>query len=180
MKNGDGLYLLNNLLSYKYLLNNLLYQLKFFIISIFKNNMPNCFGFIVLDLKNKKTILVETPEKHLSFPKGKYEKKKDKSYLDCAYRELEEETGIHLDNIKIIPGLILSEITPKGNCNIQYFVCVCSNTFNEFNFDPKEISSVKWYGFEQVNNLPNLKQQRKDVFNNLLNQLDLVDFSNLI
>ena len=42
-----------------------------------------------------------------------------------------------------------------------------------FNFDSEEIISVKWYGFEEINNLPNLKQQRKNLFNNLLNQLNL-------
>ena len=134
--------------------------------------MPNCFGFIVLDKQNKKTILVETPDKYLSFPKGKYEKKKDKSYLDCAIRELFEETGICIDMVKIIPELILSEITPKGNCNIQYFVCDFDSTFNKFTFDPEEIKSVKWYGFEEINILSNLKQERKDIFNNLLNILN--------
>ena len=133
--------------------------------------MPNCFGFIVVDIKNKKTILVETPEGYLSYPKGKYEKKKDKSIYDCAIRELEEETGITIDMIKIIPELNLSEYTPKGNCNIQYFVCELDSTFCNFSFDTDEIKSVKWYGFDEINNLQNLKQQRKDVFNNLLNQL---------
>lgn len=134
--------------------------------------MPNCFGFIVLDIINKKTILVETSEGFLSFPKGKYEKKKDKSNLDCAIRELEEETGIYLNMIKIKPNMILSEFTPKGNCNIQYYVCELDSSFDKFIFDSNEISSVKWVDFEQINNLPNLKQQRKDVFLNLLNLLE--------
>lgn len=133
--------------------------------------MPNCFGFIVIDISNKKTILVETPEGHLSYPKGKYEKKKDNSIFDCAVRELEEETGITINMIKIIPDLILSEFTPQGNCNIQYFVCELSSSFNQFNFDTEEIKSVMWFDFDDINNLPNLKQQRKDVFNNLLNLL---------
>ena len=108
--------------------------------------MPNCFGFIVLDIKNKKTILVETQEGHLSYPKGKFEKKKDKTIFDCALRELKEETGITIDIIKIIPELILSEFTLQGNCNIQYFVCELDSSFNKFIFDTEEITSVKWYG----------------------------------
>lgn len=85
---------------------------------------PNCFGVIVLDLVNKKTILVETPNGYLSFPKGKYEKNKDLTNLNCALRELEEETGIKSDYIDILTDKIINEFTPKGNCNIQYFVGV--------------------------------------------------------
>ena len=115
--------------------------------------MPNCFGFIVVDIKNKKTILVETPEGHLSYPKGKYEKKKDKSIYDCAIRELEEETGITICMIKIIPDLNLSEFTPKGNCNIQYFVCELDSTFCNFSFDTDEIKSLLFYCMNLYNNV---------------------------
>lgn len=38
--------------------------------------MPNCFGFIILDFDKKNTVLVKTPDGYLSFPKGKFEKKK--------------------------------------------------------------------------------------------------------
>lgn len=44
--------------------------------------MPNCFGFIIFDKDKKHVVLVETPNGYLSFPKGKYEKKKDKTQLD--------------------------------------------------------------------------------------------------
>lgn len=139
------------------------------------NIKPNCFGVIVLDLVGKKTILVETSNGYLSFPKGKYEKKKDLTNLDCALRELEEETGIKSKNVNIIADKIINEFTTKGNCNIQYYIGIIDINFTEFifNFDPEEISSVKWYEFDEINSLKNLKKERKDVFNNLLSLLNL-------
>jgi len=125
--------------------------------------MPKCFGFIILDLESKKTILVESPQGHLSFPKGKYEKK-DKTQYNCAVRELQEETGITTDLIDIIPDLILSEYKVENICSIQYYIGIIKNKINDFTFDEEEITSVKWYDFNEIENLDNFRQSRKDVF----------------
>lgn len=138
--------------------------------------MVNCYGIIVLDLTNKKTILVETPNNYLSFPKGKFEKKKDKTKFDCATRELYEETGINALDLTIIPDLTFDEVGEKSVCVIQYFVGIIKNhdgNFN-FNFDPDEIMSVKWYEFDSIKNLPNLKQSRKNVFNQIRSALNFI------
>lgn len=137
--------------------------------------MPNCFGFIILDFDKKHTLLVETPEGYLSFPKGKFEKKKDLTQLDCALRELEEETGITSDMITIVPDIILSEYSKKNICSIQYFVGILKSS-NHVNFDPidaEEIIDVKWHEINKINLLDNLKESRKDVFNELVQLINL-------
>jgi len=48
----------------------------------------------------------------MSFPGGKFERKKDNTYLDTALRETEEELGIPRENIKIL-GSLNDHITPK-------------------------------------------------------------------
>jgi 8-oxo-dGTP pyrophosphatase MutT (NUDIX family) len=130
--------------------------------------MVNCYGFIILDVLNRKTILVETPNNNLSYPKGKFEKKKDYTQLDCAIRELEEETGLKPEQINMIPNLILSEINDKEICTIQYYVGIIKNPITSFIFDTEEIISVKWYDYDKIFDLDKLKQSRKDVFSELM------------
>ncbi|CAE7533284.1 unnamed protein product, partial [Symbiodinium necroappetens] len=52
--------------------------------------------------------LVESSSKKLSFPKGG-KKFSDRTVLDCAYRELLEETGIRQDRLNLYTGLHLDE-----------------------------------------------------------------------
>ena len=137
--------------------------------------MPNCYGFVILDFEKKNTVLVQTPQGHLSFPKGKFEKKKDSTQLDCALRELEEETGITPDMITIVPDIILSEYSVKNICSIQYYVGILksSNVVNLVPTDDEEIVDVKWYQINKINLLDNLKQSRKNVFNDLMKLINL-------
>jgi len=137
--------------------------------------MPNCFGFIILDIDKKHTILVETPNGNLSYPKGKFEKKKDLTQFDCAVRELEEETGITIDLIDIVPNILLSEYKKENVCSIQYYLGIMKiPNYVKFNpIDPEEIVSVKWYSIDKICKLDNLRQSRKDVFENLKQILNL-------
>lgn len=137
--------------------------------------MPNCFGFIILDYDKKHTLLVETPNGNLSYPKGKFEKKKDKTQFDCAIRELEEETGITIDLIDIIPNIVMSEYKKENICSIQYYVGVMKiPNYNNFKpFDNEEIVSIEWHEINNINNLNNLRQSRKNVFDELKQQLNL-------
>lgn len=137
--------------------------------------MPNCFGFIILDFDKKKILLVETPEGHLSFPKGKFEKKQDLSQFACALRELEEETGITPDMITVVPDVVLSEYNKKNICSIQYYVGIIksSKSIKFTPINPEEIVDVKWYSINKIDSLDNLKQSRKDVFNELIKLINL-------
>jgi len=57
-----------------------------------------------------------TTDKHsgeMSFPGGKFDPSLDTSYLDTAFRELDEELGIPKNKISIL-GCIDDHLTPKG------------------------------------------------------------------
>ena len=78
--------------------------------------------FLLIPYKDKPYDLVlirrtkSNTDKHsgeMSFPGGKFDPKLDKSYLDTAFRELEEELGIPFNKVKIL-GSIDDHLTPKG------------------------------------------------------------------
>ena len=78
--------------------------------------------FLILQYEDKPYDLVlirrtkRNSDKHsgeMSFPGGKFDPKLDKTYLDTALRELEEELGIPYDAVKIL-GCIDDHLTPKG------------------------------------------------------------------
>ncbi|TFG01935.1 MAG: CoA pyrophosphatase [Promethearchaeota archaeon] len=77
---------------------------------------------LIIPYKNKPYDLVlirrtkQKNDKHsgeMSFPGGKFDPLLDKSYLDTALRELEEELGIPKQNVEIL-GCIDDHLTPKG------------------------------------------------------------------
>lgn len=90
-------------------------------------------------------------------------------------RELEEETGITTDLIDIIPNIVLSEYKNENVCSIQYYVGIMKIPYYvKFNpSDPEEIVSVKWYDIDKIGRLDNFRQSRKDVFENLKQQINL-------
>ena len=137
--------------------------------------MSNSYGFVILDLKNKMTVLVESHKGNLSYPKGKFEKDLDKTFFDCAIRELEEETGITLDLIEIKPEIMISEIKKDNVFTITYYLGILKNTFNQFKYDSEELKSVKWYHFDSINKLDNLKQSRKNIFQEIKKKLNISD-----
>jgi 8-oxo-dGTP pyrophosphatase MutT (NUDIX family) len=127
--------------------------------------MPNCYGFIILDINNQSTVLVESSKGNLSYPKGKIEKT-DKSDFDCAVRELQEETGITKDMVNIVPEILFSEYKKDGVGKIHYYVATLKDIkIEKFKYDPEELKSVNWYHFDTINKLNNLRESRKDVFN---------------
>ena len=78
--------------------------------------------FLLIPYKDKPYDLVlirrtkRNTDKHsgeMSFPGGKFDTKLDKSYLDTAFRELEEELGIPSHQVNIL-GCIDDHLTPKG------------------------------------------------------------------
>jgi len=78
--------------------------------------------FLLIPYKDKPYDLVlirrtkSNTDKHsgeMSFPGGKFDPKLDKSYLDTAFRELEEELGIPSNQVEVL-GCIDDHLTPKG------------------------------------------------------------------
>jgi 8-oxo-dGTP pyrophosphatase MutT (NUDIX family) len=78
--------------------------------------------FLLIPYKDKPYDLVlirrtkSNTDKHsgeMSFPGGKFDLNLDKSYLDTAFRELEEELGIYSQQVDVL-GCIDDHLTPKG------------------------------------------------------------------
>ena len=78
--------------------------------------------FLIIPYKDNPYDLVlirrtkSNSDKHsgeMSFPGGKFDPKLDKSYFDTAFRELEEELGISLNEVTVL-GCIDDHLTPKG------------------------------------------------------------------
>ncbi|MBY8988433.1 MAG: CoA pyrophosphatase [Candidatus Lokiarchaeota archaeon] len=78
--------------------------------------------FLIIPYKDKPYDLVlirrtkSKTDKHsgeMSFPGGKFDPKLDKSYLNTAFRELEEELGIPFNEVSVL-GCIDDHLTPKG------------------------------------------------------------------
>lgn len=59
----------------------------------------------------------------MSFPGGKFDPQSDKSFLDTALRETEEELGIPRQNLKVI-GCIDDHLTPKGFIITPFIACI--------------------------------------------------------
>ena len=143
-------------------------------------NKITCAGFILCNPNNNKIVLVETPKSHFSYPKGKYEKKKDglrcfDSLFKCALRELCEETQFIDYTIKTINSDDEEQIFIDNN--ILYYPAVVTN-FNENSFKcdnipNDEIQSVKWYDFEEITNIEPyfFKTSRKNIALQFLNKL---------
>jgi hypothetical protein len=77
--------------------------------------------------------------------------------------------------ITIVPDIILSENSKKNICSIQYYVGIIksSNVVNFVTIDTEEIVDIKWYEVNKINLLDNLKQSIKDIFNDLIQLINL-------
>ena len=87
-----------------------------------ENFINSAVMFLIIPYKEKPYDLVlirrtkQKNDKHsgeMSFPGGKFDSNLDKSYLDTALRELEEELGVSKQNVEIL-GCIDDHLTPKG------------------------------------------------------------------
>src|SRR5438132_9606462 len=122
--------------------------------------IPPCVGIIVVD--KSRTILVRTDRGNYSFPKGG--RKKGESDLQTAWRELNEETGLKEENVKLLDNFYLDELSDKGKLSIRYFVGELIKDIKELKCcDPEELEFVGWFEFNDALKLDTLKQQRKDV-----------------
>ena len=119
-------------------------------------------GFIIFSGDLKWTILVETYNGNLGFPKGKL--KKGEKLYKAALRELEEETGLTADDIVLLNKRTVNEIDKSG-LRGKYFVAYCEMYDNEtLYFNSNELASVDWYNCDNIHSLKSIKRRRKDVF----------------
>ena len=108
--------------------------------------MIHCAGFIIFH--DDMVILVSTHRGNISFPKGK--RLKGELPIDCAWRELNEETGLDKSHIKIIDDICFDEHTIKGDVSVRYFLAKLINKPDKFIFDSKELSNVDFYTIVEI------------------------------
>jgi 8-oxo-dGTP pyrophosphatase MutT (NUDIX family) len=99
------------------------------------------YGCICVSATNK-VLLVQgrQGEKKWSFPKG-HREVYDCTPLDCALRELKEETGLTLDN---------SYVGSKRFRAGEYFIYLLPAEFQAKPEDTREIQTAKWFTVEEL------------------------------
>lgn len=107
-----------------------------------------CGGVIVFDQNIEHCILVKTENNNYGFPKGK--RNKGETMEETALRELQEETGLTKEQIKLVDDITLDELSNKDNPCIRYFLATCDNMDHKFQFDEKELSEVDWYKIDDA------------------------------
>ena len=132
-----------------------------------------CAGVIVIRKGQcLETIVVKSHKGRYSFPKGKLEK--GETYIEGAFREMNEETGLVKDDVELLRDtnnnlVWLEEFSDKGNPSIIYFIGkYIKKGKHEFTLDEKELSESKWHKTDDVYNLAELKTARKTVLTNAI------------
>lgn len=104
-----------------------------------------------------------------SFPKGKFEKEKDRNNYECARREFFEETGLVGFIYKLCSTPII-EHTDTGNVSCKYYYCLIDRELSDYQFikktDPDdEIVSIGFYTKEEIEAIPDglFYRRRKNI-----------------
>lgn len=118
-------------------------------------------GAIMLNQEMDQVVLVKGWKKsaNWSFPRGKINK--DEPDLDCAVREVYEETGFHLRDAGLVGNdedMKYIEVTMREQHMRLY---IFRGVPMDVHFEPrtrKEISKIQWY---KLSELPTLKKQKQ-------------------
>jgi 8-oxo-dGTP pyrophosphatase MutT (NUDIX family) len=128
-----------------------------------------CYGGIIKCSSTGKFLLVKGFTGKWSFPKG--HKEKNESAIECAKREIYEETGIKFD-----------DITNKKTTYVSlyhYFNIEVDEEISVSPIDTKEILDIKWFLPEET--IPIEKNKDVNVyFSKLLNENKEESFVNLV
>ena len=101
------------------------------------------YGCICITETNKILLVKGRKSQKWSFPKG-HRERWDKTPLDCALRELREETGLRLQS---------SSIGTRKYKAGEYFIFSLPNEYRLFPEDSNEIDEVGWFEFETVESM---------------------------
>ncbi|KAK2705086.1 hypothetical protein QYM36_017208 [Artemia franciscana] len=120
------------------------------------------YGCILVNKRYDKVLLVKVfgSNSGWSFPKGKIEE--NESELECAVREVFEETGYRCNRRRID----LNRYIDLGKQNSYSRYCklfIVYDVNEEFNFKPKskyEITDIKWHSISEIFNKIDAKQFR--------------------
>lgn len=153
-------------------------------------NKYNCAGIAVFritninnDINKEKqiieTILVKTPHGNLSMPKGK--RNKGEQYIETAWRELKEETGLEPHMVNLLDNELNYYVVE--NNNIIYYPSIIKDDYKNFklrNIDSEELVDVSWYDINQVMKFDkNIKNERKELIKKMYEKiLSIYDTNN--
>lgn len=165
----NELKLLNNFDNPKYFKEHKDAKNKF--CDLFDRDNNNLF-FVVNSVKLKYT----TPEQ--GFPKGK--KKYKENELDCAYRELEEETNISKSDISILNKIkpIVENIIGTDGRKYRhiYYLAIYKKNIKEIKINENnpmqyyEIGKMSWFTIEEaLENIRPYHVEKKDILINIYN-----------
>lgn len=123
-------------------------------------------GVIMFDHDLRYTILVKSRKNgNWSFPKGR--SKRDEPPFQSATRELQEETGIRLNELHILKNQFLSLSNKKGKiCEIYYIGRLKPSITNlkKYTKPRNEIYEAKWFKISRALTLKDFKYDRKQCF----------------
>ena len=118
-------------------------------------------------IDNNKILMVQENKADIQglwdLPGGKVETVED--IKQAAIRETYEETGYNIDLDSIL--LIQNYVTNKGTLLIIYFNAILANSKQQ-KFRKDEISRVKWFTLEEMENIPKNNIRCGDGFDKIL------------
>jgi bis(5'-nucleosidyl)-tetraphosphatase len=103
----------------------------------------SCGVLLFQDRPRRSFLLLVDPER-LDLPKGKIEDGEDE--LQCALRELEEETGIHPDQIRLVEGFRSVTTTTKNGRHktVVLFAAEAEGPLPVTAYDHEDYAWVPW------------------------------------
>ena len=108
----------------------------------YQDRSRKVYGCIVISSDNNILLVKGRLSQKWSFPKGHMEGKE--TSLQCATRELQEETGL---------CLMTEPISFKKYSAAGYFIYSVENEARLFPKDTREIDDARWFSYEEISNL---------------------------
>ena len=115
------------------------------------NSSLSCYGMLVFDTNRQHVLTITTHRGVIGFPKGK--RKPLESPIDCAIRELEEETGFQAQYLNTInqPTEMIIENSHNGRPSIGLIQLVAKSTAPPPTpQDTNELVSAQWMNAQQL------------------------------
>ena len=171
--------------------NDLWIDLTTINIKIKKEYQPSKIKFNILQNNNKLKNIIDKDKllynnNEWEFPKGRREHYENN--IDCAKREVKEETDINSNDYIIYKNVVpfIEEYTSINN--VRYKSCYYIGEIKDINYEVKlnkenknqcnEINNIKWVTNTDI--IRDYSQLKKDIFNKVLQFIELLEAGQLI